>query len=221
MRIPFSFIKNALHSSPPKDKAFLSCYEEYYHEVQRFALNLVHDLPIAEIIAGDSFIKLYRDWDKKEGDVHRRNFLFVTARNAALDHLKRNPPSFAELRETLSQADAESEDLVGAMLGIFYHYYEHLSAGEREVVDLLLIGKQYDEIARILNKKIGTVVKLRHDAVKKLRRLCNAQELKLLLMIFLLFRYTDNQRFKPGVSQACQDIKKIFDLGGNKHRGMS
>jgi len=221
MKTPFSFLQNVLHSTPQKDKAFSACYDQYYHEIQRLALKMVRDLPTAEDIAGDSFIKLYRDWDKKTGPAHIRNFLFLTTRNAALDYLKQKRPPFVELQEAIFQIDAEREDVAGAMLAAFYHYYDRLSDGERQVIDLLLEGKTYADIAQKLNKSVGAVRKQRHEAVRRLQQLCNPRDLYLLFIIFLLFKYADNQRFGPVLARTCQEIKKIFELGGNKHRGAS
>ena len=85
------------HFSQGKESAFLKLFEMYYPRVREFARRIVKKEDVAENIAQDTFVK---SWERREafspvkGSIKNfSGYLYMIARNSALNHLRRNTRS--------------------------------------------------------------------------------------------------------------------------------
>ena len=69
-------------------QAFQAIFDSFRMRIFYFVKKLIDDVPTAEEITSDTFVKLYRLHDKFNTYNNIQAFLFITARNASLDFLK-------------------------------------------------------------------------------------------------------------------------------------
>ncbi|NLO00107.1 MAG: RNA polymerase sigma-70 factor [Bacteroidales bacterium] len=91
------FLTLVHHFSQGKESAFLKLFEMYYPRVREFARRIVKKEDVAENIAQDTFVKI---WERREafspvkGSIKNfSGYLYMIARNSALNHLRRNTRS--------------------------------------------------------------------------------------------------------------------------------
>ena len=70
------------------DHAFDALFLRWYPQVEKFLFSLVHNLALAEDLAQSVFMKLWICRDRLDPAKSLKNYLFVLARNSALDVFK-------------------------------------------------------------------------------------------------------------------------------------
>jgi RNA polymerase sigma-70 factor (ECF subfamily) len=155
------------------EPAFERLVDRYRGPVVRLAYSLTHDADEAKDIAQDSFLRAYRRLGEFRPDRPFSRWLFVIARNASLDAIRRRRRA-ATLVLTTENAGEEPgpEELalrneealrVHVALGALPPKY-------REVLELYyLSGLRYREIALVLEIPIGTVKTYISRAKRRLR----------------------------------------------------
>lgn len=153
--------------------AFGELVDRYRGPVVRLAYRLTHDADEAKDIAQDAFLRAYRRLPDFHPDRPFARWLFVIARNASLDAIRRRRRAalFAAQDEG-PRAEAGPEELalrndeatrVHAALGSLPPKY-------RDVLELYYIsGLRYREIALALGIPIGTVKTYISRAKRRLR----------------------------------------------------
>ena len=145
--------------------AFESLYRELGTPVYTVLLRIVRDRFLAEDLFQDFFTALYQKPPAE--DVRKpRAYLFQTARNLALDALRRRretaPLEEAALRAAAPETGPETLDLAAAI--------DRLELSERQAVTLHLnAGLRFREIAAITGEPLGTVYARYRKAIEKLR----------------------------------------------------
>lgn len=145
--------------------AFESLYRELGTPVYTVLLRIVQDRFLAEDLFQDFFAGLYQKPPAE--DVRKpRAYLFRTARNLALDALRRRretaPLSDAALRAAAPETGPEKLDLAAAI--------GRLELSERQAVALHLnAGLRFREIAAITGEPLGRVYARYRKAIEKLR----------------------------------------------------
>lgn len=71
------------------NKAFAMLFDELHSDLFYFTLSLVKEDQVAEDIVSETFIKLWNHQGEFEDDQKLKSFMLVTARNASLNHIKR------------------------------------------------------------------------------------------------------------------------------------
>ncbi len=154
-------------------------YNEYCKIIYSVMLSVVKNNADAEDLTSDFFLKL---WEKlcdtyKSGNGHKR-WLTVTARNMAIDFLRKN--NRTELIIDNPDDDEEnsphiepqsSDNTESAAIGnlTVREALEKLNNSEREIINLkLFVGFTFKEIAEALNAPLGTVTWKYNRALKKL-----------------------------------------------------
>lgn len=142
---------------------------------------------IARDITQDTFIRLYerrRDFDVPE---KAKSFIYITARNLCLDHLKHQKIK-QQYQQTQSVSKAEDPDFLHEItyqetLRILHQAIDTLPPQTRKIILLGLNGKNNNEIAETLNISVNTVKSLKKSAYTSLR-----EQLKdpMLFLLFLL-----------------------------------
>jgi RNA polymerase sigma-70 factor (ECF subfamily) len=165
------------------DDAFGILVGRYRAPVVRLAYRLTHDADEANDIAQDSFMRAYR----RIGDFHPdrpfARWLFVIARNASLDSIRRRRRAAALVRSAENPvADPGPEDVAlrNDEAERVHVALDALPAKYRDVLDLYYLGGlRYREIAVELAIPIGTVKTYISRAKRRLRDELGSTEIAL------------------------------------------
>jgi RNA polymerase sigma factor, sigma-70 family len=167
-------------------------YDKFYRRIRFFADQYVNDLEVAHELTVDAFIKL---WEKREDfdTVYNvKAFLFITVRNASLNHLRIQKRRKQAHEEMLYTAEANSDYVMAKaiMVDIVSHIFREsgsLTNKSRQIFHLRYIeGLSYQEIAHRLHISVDNVRVQHANALNTLRILLKRKGLLLLALIFAL-----------------------------------
>jgi RNA polymerase sigma-70 factor (ECF subfamily) len=153
--------------------AFETLVDRYRAPVVRLAYRLTHDADEAKDIAQDSFFRAYRRLGDFHPDRPFARWLFVIARNASLDAIRRRRRAATLLtKEDSAVLDPGPEEVAlrnDEALRV-HAALEALPPNYRDVLELYyLSGLRYREIATELAIPIGTVKTYISRAKRRLR----------------------------------------------------
>ena len=154
---------------------FKGIYERYFAALCLYARGFVESEPVSADIAQDAFVALWRMRRNFPSEAAVRSFLYVTARNLSLNHIKHEHVKSRRLgnmgREMMEAGQARriisaevERQLVDSM--------EQLPRECRNVLKMSIEGKSYREIGEILDIAVSTVRNHRIRAVKLLKSRC-------------------------------------------------
>lgn len=153
--------------------AFGELVDRYRGPVVRLAYRLTHDADEAKDIAQDAFLRAYRRLPEFHPDRPFARWLFVIARNASLDAIRRRRrAALFAAREDGPRAEAGPEELAlrNDEATRVHAALESLPPKYRDVLELYYIsGLRYREIALALGIPIGTVKTYISRAKRRLR----------------------------------------------------
>jgi RNA polymerase sigma-70 factor (ECF subfamily) len=162
--------------------AFELLLERYQDRVFRLACGLLRNETMAEDIAQDIFLKI---WRALPGFQHRASlstWIFTIARNTCLTQLKRQRPTLSlsepETREALERSPElqQTDTPEGAGMDVQF-MLDQLPEKYRRVIALYYLEqKSYEEVAAMLGLPMGTVKTFLHRARKELLKLAARSE---------------------------------------------
>ena len=163
-------------------EAVIGLVDRFQHELVGFFYHLCWDQLVAEELAQDVFVNVYRSRSRYQATAKVRTYLYRIAHNLWIDHLRRQKRHLsldAEVGEqslrlvNLLKAPDAAEDTTGRDHVIRSRVHEalgNLPEGQREVFVLANNhGMKYQEIAAVLHIPEGTVKSRMHNAVRALR----------------------------------------------------
>jgi RNA polymerase sigma-70 factor (family 1) len=174
--------------------AFQAIFDSFRMRIFYFVKKLIDDVPTAEEITSDTFVKLHRLHDKFNTYNNIQAFLFITARNASLDFLKyrqRQREHFTDLQhheEEVPEIPLFAEtDVQAEVLKHIYDEIEKLPERSKQIFKLYYIeGISLNEIAEMLGISRQTVANQKHTALKVLRMKMLDRPGMLLWLLFLV-----------------------------------
>jgi len=176
--------------------AFEALYRDQYIAVFYTAKRFVPDIQAAEDLATETFLKLWERLGDFNSMAAIRSFLFVTVKNACLNHLRaeeRMNTRHLRLIQLLEQEDDQSLANQQLMADIYAHVYaevEKLSPRLKEVFILSYIdGLSNEEIAARLHINNQSVRNDKARALKQLRLTLTSREGLLVLFLLLSLDY--------------------------------
>jgi len=146
--------------------AFQQLYDLFANRVFRYAFTILHDKHLAEEIAQETMIAVWKGASRFAGRSKPSTWIFGIARNQSLTLLRKEKRAETTGSPELVQADPskhliQHEHVMNAL--------NELSADHREVVFLTYYeGLSYGEIAEILGIPSGTVKSRMFHAKRKL-----------------------------------------------------
>lgn len=154
--------------------AFEQIYTELSTPLFTVLLRVTRDRELSEDLLQEVFLKLYRT--PPGPDVAKpRAYLFQSARNLALDALRRRAGTLD--LDSLPELPQPEEDSTDQRLDL-ERAFASLAREERELVSLHLNGGlTFRELARITGTPLGTVLWRYRRAIEKLRTLLNGGSL--------------------------------------------
>ncbi|MHA4896385.1 RNA polymerase sigma factor [Pedobacter sp. PWIIR3] len=161
--------------SAGNEDALAHFFKLHHHSLCYFAGKLVQDIPQAEDIVAECFVKL---WERRENFDHPEKlkaFLYISCRNNCLKYLRDLKRKTAAQDLYYKQLDENSEEILYEIIDteivdILAGEIEGLPEKCRDVFKLLYFeGKKTDEIALLLNLSVQTVRNHKTRAIEMLR----------------------------------------------------
>ncbi len=167
--------------------AFRGIFELYYKRICAFGYRYIPDASEVEDIIQDAFLSL---WERRKDFEHQdtiKSFLYTTARNKCLNHLKHKKvirkheaPLIKELESDQFFTDHVIEEEVFSQL---HKEIKMLPEASQEIMILSLKGKKIKEIAQQLGISENTVKTQKKLAYAKLRTKLSSDLMGILLGI--------------------------------------
>lgn len=169
---------------------FKHVYDLYYEVIYTFVYNLVRNEEEAQDLTTDTFIKLWRLRDRFENLSNIKAFLYVTARNASLDHFRKLQRQRALQKEMHYLLDSDSglghEVISAEVISELHSRIEQLPGACREIVKMILFeNMNTSEIAQKLGISNQTVLNQKAKAISKLSKALLLIELTILVTFIL------------------------------------
>ncbi len=155
------FLIEKLKSGDPD--SFSEIFSAYYRDLIYFAYSFTHELPAAEDIVQDTFVKLWEDHEKLNVTVSLKSMLLKIIQNKCIDwhrHRKimNKHSSLIINNAPLYEYNTDNYLLKSEMDGMIEKVMAQLPAKIREAYELHRIeGLKYQEIAAKLNVSVRTV----------------------------------------------------------------
>lgn len=159
--------------------AFELLMERFQDRVFRLAVSIVHDEALAQDLAQEIFLRVWKALPAYHGDATLSTWLYAISRNTCLTELRRraaratvsfNTLEFADRLDIIPEvqtadAPAGAELDVATLLGQLPERY-------RRVLTLFYLEqKSYEDVAALLGLPMGTVKTFLHRAKKQLLKL--------------------------------------------------
>ncbi|MCC5934952.1 MAG: RNA polymerase sigma-70 factor [Balneolales bacterium] len=179
--------------SKSDQNAFDRLFRAFFKPLVMFSCRYVSDQSTASDIVQDAFVKLWQNRTKLSGVASARAYIYTTARNLSLNHIRDNArmetgnemsemqPS--EINETsVSWNDAFSEEhseSIYERMQLLYHWVSQLSDRQREAFELSRFeGLDHHEVAAVMKVSPRTVNNHIVDALRNLQRMHEQHEQK-------------------------------------------
>lgn len=169
--------------------AYSSFFNFYYAPLCYFATQLIRDRPAAEDIVKDTFIKLWQKHADFESAQNVKAFLYITVRNASLNHL-RHMAVRENTQKELRYLGRDREDAVALnamikteVLKEVYYQIEKFPEKRKHIFKLAYLeGMKNEEIAALLDISVSTVKTQKARAILALRTHFSDTQLALILV---------------------------------------
>jgi RNA polymerase sigma-70 factor, ECF subfamily len=153
-------------------------YGECRDDLYAYVATLLGDCSLAEDVTALAFERAFRRrrlFNPRRGS--ERAWLFVIARNAALDELRRRKRSAPLIGEPVEDPQASEDQMEGVLRRATVRAaLADLSPRERELIALKFHGGLSNpEIARVLGVSESNAGTLLHRTITKLRKACDEQ----------------------------------------------
>jgi len=159
-------------SAAANAKAFAVLVNKYKDDVAAVVKGMLGDVPEADDVGLEVFIRFYNSASKFRGDSHLKTYLTRIAINLSLNELKSRKKKYMSsiddtIRESASISDEFSDKEIKDVVDMGM---ERLEAKFKSVLVLRLIqGYSTKEVAETLNLPLGTVLSRLSRAQQKLR----------------------------------------------------
>ena len=172
--------------------AYTTFFNTYFAPLCYFAAQLIKDKPAGEDIAKDTFIKLWQKQNDFESPQNVKAFLYITVRNACLNHLRHMAVRESTTKELLYLGkDREDAVVLNSMIKTevmkeVYCEIEKFPEKRKHIFKLAYLqGMKNEEIAQLLSISVSTVKTQKARAILALRnRFADGSLGGLMLIVF-------------------------------------
>lgn len=144
-----------------------SDFDLFYEETKKIVYftikNIIHDEELTKDLMQDTYIKFLNQLDKYKDD-NLNAYLSLMARNIAINEYNRRKKEVidSEYLDQLSTTKIEDP--------MIFRILDYLSEEEKEIVLYHIVENlKFKDIAKIVNKSLGTVLWIYNKAIKKLQ----------------------------------------------------
>jgi RNA polymerase sigma-70 factor (ECF subfamily) len=161
-------------SAAGDQEAFRQLVVRYHRLVINIGFRALGELSLAEDVAQEVFIKVYKALPSYRHDKPFKHWLHRVAANAVTDALRRRRPvvSLDTLEQTPAATESDPQDIAARhdLQRAVRHAIATLPAHYRDTIALQAFGElSYDEIAKVLDIPLGTVMSRLNGAKRLLR----------------------------------------------------
>lgn len=152
---------------------FQKFFEENFPRLVLFADKYLDNQDIAADIAQECFIRLWYSDIEFESEEKIRGFLYTTARNLSLNHIKHARVAGLYLKRETEQEEVFMYDNVmeEETYQLVHKAIDHLALQSKKIILLSLQGYSNQEIADQMDVSVNTVRTLKQNAYRKLKGL--------------------------------------------------
>lgn len=149
-------------------------YREHHEHIFRFIWSRIHDLPLAEDLTGEVFMRMVVNLPNyRDRSLPFRAWLYQIARNLIIDH-HRKEGSLQSLNDVVDQnpgaISPEEKAETALTLERVQRALEKIDPAQREVVQLRFLAElSLDEVALVINRSVAAVKSLQHRGLASLR----------------------------------------------------
>jgi RNA polymerase sigma-70 factor, ECF subfamily len=168
-------------------KQFNELYDKYHQEIFRFLVYMVKDRQHAEDLVQEVYIKVLDAYERFRGQSSERTWIYSIARHVAIDWIRKQQ---RRKKKGFFQSGIDEEQLIivddrplpeevvtqSETMQAIYKSLESCSVDQKTVVILRYIqGLSIAETAQALNWSESKVKTTQHRAIKKLKKIFDAQ----------------------------------------------
>lgn len=163
---------------------FKSFYMRHFKAVNGFCRVFVKEDEVALDITQDAFFRLYERWDASYTVQNAQAFIYITAKNLCMDHLRRRKTETMDaVKEVLVSDHFLLEEIIRQeAIAAIQQAISTLSGRNSEVIRLVMQGKSNQEIANELHISLNTVKWIKKEAYSRLRKIIGNEYIVLLLL---------------------------------------
>lgn len=158
-----------------KDSAFKILYQRHYKALVYFAYKLVHDLPQAEDLVTEAFIRLWNKPQKLQSEAHIKSYLYLCVRHGAID-LMRSKKIHDKVHQELVLMSPREEAVIeralaeATVLEAISAEIERLPQQCSHIVSHIFFdGMSTREISKVMGISTKNVLNQKLLAIKKIR----------------------------------------------------
>jgi len=157
------------------NQAFKIVYDQTKKGVFSIIISLVHNKTVTEDLMQDTYIKMIKKIRQYQKGRNFNAWLMQIAKNTALDYLRKSKKEFLY--------DPQDQDYIHASLKTNPKTYdvldlvESLNEEEKQIVLLRAVAEyKFKDIAKMLDRPLGTVLWLYNKAIKSLKKVVGSDE---------------------------------------------
>lgn len=164
-------------------RIFNGLVREYQLPLSAFLFNMIRDHAVAEDLVQDVFVNLWLNRKKVDFDTPIINYLYVSARNLAYNHI-RSEKRFRNHTQHLAESDHSAGVYVieEETTRLLMNAIAQLTPRTAEVIKYSLDGMRQEKIAEQMEITVATVKYLKADGLKQLRKILG--DAKYILLLF-------------------------------------
>ncbi|MGE8077927.1 RNA polymerase sigma factor SigX [Peribacillus loiseleuriae] len=162
------------------DSVFDELYDKYHQELYQFLFYMVKNHETAEDLVQEVYIRVLKSYEHFEGKSSQKTWLYSIAKNAAIDHFRKQKGWKQRLLENFDwdkqplkddQPLPEEIALLNDEMQFIYHSLNRCTVNQKSVIILRFIqGLSIFETAEILNWSEGKVKTTQHRALKAIKK---------------------------------------------------
>ncbi|WP_409301451.1 RNA polymerase sigma factor SigX [Peribacillus sp. SCS-155] len=163
------------------DSVFQELYDKYHQDLFQFLIYLVKDRQLAEDLSQEVYIKVLKAYGRFEGKSSEKTWLFSIARNAAIDHFRKQRTwkqrlfsNFDWDNHQISDPGVLPEEIAvqNENLRQIYKALDYCSMDQRSVIVLRYIQSlTISETALVLDWTESKVKITQHRALKAIKKI--------------------------------------------------
>ena len=154
--------------------SFNRCFTDMFPALCSFVEKYLDDDELAKDIVQELFTKLWDKFNKFDSDISLKTFLYRSARNAAINHLKHlevvDKYKQRKLNELNTDKNFLSQILEKETHRLIYQAIEELPDNQKQIIYMNIWGLSNSEIADELQVSVNTVKTQKARAYKKLKK---------------------------------------------------
>jgi len=161
------------------NEEFETIYRENYSYLLKYLLLLVHDFDIAEDLTHDIFVKIFKSRNALITGRHLRNYLKKSAKNMAIDHLRKQAREEAKNKKIITELkdydeafylSLENSVIEGEVMSTVQDILESFNERSRKIfVSRIIDNKTRKEVSEEENISSYNIKRIENEILYKLR----------------------------------------------------